>query len=365
MKWDQVSLGDLCEIKAGGTPSRKYRDYYQGNIPWVKISDLANARISSTDEQISEEGLNSCSAKLLPKGTILLSIFASIGKTSILEIEAATNQAIVGIIPKNAAVKVDFLRCFLKFASEGLISQGRGVAQMNINSSILKALEVPVPPPAEQKRIAAILDKADSIRRKRQQALQLTDDFLRSTFLKMFGDPVTNPMGWEAMTWGDLIKVKSGNGLIGKNMTESGIHPVYGGNGINGHHDSYMFDEPQIVIGRVGVYCGAVHLTRPQSWVTDNALYVAELKQPMDQTYLKYALTLADFNQYAGRAAQPLISGSRIYPVSALLPPLKKQREFSKLSKTLSSYETGLSSQAQSSDDLFKSLQQRAFSGQL
>ncbi len=89
-----------------------------------------------------------------------------------------------------------------------------------------------------------------------------------------------------------------------------------------------MFDVPVIVIGRVGVYCGAVHLSEPKSWVTDNALYVCELKRDFDLHYLVAALRSANFNQYAGRAAQPLVSGSRIYPVSILGPPLSLQNEF-------------------------------------
>ena len=76
-------------------------------------------------------------------------------------------------------------------------SMASGAAQPGVNSSKLKELEVPLPSLPEQKRIAALLDKADAIRRKRQQAIQLADDFLHAVFLDMFGDPLTNPKGWE------------------------------------------------------------------------------------------------------------------------------------------------------------------------
>ncbi len=85
------------------------------------------------------------------------------------------------------------------------------------------------------------------------------------------GDPVTNPMGWEAAPLREVIKVKSGDGLVAKDMAPNGEFPVYGGNGINGCHNKYMFDESKIILGRVGVYCGVVHLTKPRAWVTDNA----------------------------------------------------------------------------------------------
>jgi len=87
-------------------------------------------------------------------------------------------------------------------------SEGAGVPTLNRN--LVHDELIPLPPPPEQKRIAAILDKADAIRRKRQQAIQLADDFLRAVFLDMFGDPVTNPKGWETERLEGLVKVVSG-----------------------------------------------------------------------------------------------------------------------------------------------------------
>lgn len=109
-----------------------------------------------------------------------------------------------------------------------------------IKLGMLTDAEIPLPLLPEQKRIAAILDKADAIRRKRQQAIQLADDFLRAVFLDMFGDPVTNPKGWEVKPLGDVLKLSSGNGLSAKEMDSSGSYPVYGGNGVNGHHSEYI-----------------------------------------------------------------------------------------------------------------------------
>jgi type I restriction enzyme, S subunit len=126
-----------------------------------------------------------------------------------------------------------------------------------------------------------------------------------------------------------------------------------------------MFESPMIVIGRVGAYCGIVHITQPRSWVTDNALFVATMSPKLDLPYLAQALSDANINQYAGRAAQPLVSGSRIYPLEILVPSLDEQREFARqiesLEKLKSSHKTALSKL----DDLFASLQHRAFRGEL
>lgn len=187
-------LGDLCDVVAGGTPPRTNLDYFGGDVPWVKIGDMLQGHICTTDECLTEEGLAACRAKVLPPGTLLVSIFATIGRTAVLDIPAATNQAIVGVLPRDRSV-IDptFLRYFLDLHAITLARQSRGVAQNNINASMLKDVPVPLPFPddprrslAEQKRIAAILDKADAIRRRRQEAARLADTLGSSLFLDRY-----------------------------------------------------------------------------------------------------------------------------------------------------------------------------------
>jgi type I restriction enzyme S subunit len=148
-------------------------------------------------------------------------------------------------------------------------------------------------------------------------------------------------------------------------MAEFGAFPVYGGNGINGYHDEFMFEAPVITIGRVGVYCGAIHVTRPHSWVTDNALYVTERNGSLDFDYLATALELANLNQYAGQAAQPLLSGSRINPVSILVPPRALQAKFSARKQLVADRHKGYLRSMEALTNLQSSLQLRAFEGGL
>ena len=211
MSWSSVKLGDTCDVIAGGTPKRSEPSYWGGDIPWVKISDMLEGRISQTEETITRAGLRSSSAKLLPPGTLLVSIFATIGRTAVLDCEAATNQAIVGVIPKqHGQFDERFLQYSLRRKTQELQRQGRGVAQANINGSLLKATEIPMPPLAEQQRIAVILDAADALRAKRREALAQLETLIQSTFLDMFGDPVTNPMGWEVTTVSRIGSVQGG-----------------------------------------------------------------------------------------------------------------------------------------------------------
>ena len=148
-------------------------------------------------------------------------------------------------------------------------------------------------------------------------------------------------------------------------LAPNGKYPVYGGNGINGYHNSFMFEEPRIVLGRVGVYCGAVHLTKARAWVTDNALYVHTLIRPVNTSYLVAALKMANLNQYAGRSAQPLISGNRIYPVQILIPPVDLQRRYAAFVESMERQKASQRAHLAELDTLFASLQSRAFRGDL
>jgi type I restriction enzyme, S subunit len=205
MNYSLHKLGDLCQIFPGGTPARSRREHFGGGIPWVKISDMLQGTVQTTEETLTEAGISNSSAKLLPPGTVLISIFATIGRTAMLGIGAATNQAIAGIVPKDRN-KLDplYLRYFLDSRRDALKRLARGVAQPNINQTILKALEVALPPLHEQRRIVDILSRAEGILRLRREAQKKTQELIPALFLDMFGDPATNPKGWPVGRFGGV-----------------------------------------------------------------------------------------------------------------------------------------------------------------
>jgi len=198
VSWPMVKISEFCRTGSGGTPSRGVSEFYQGDIPWIKSGDLRENIVASATEFISEEAMKKSSAKIVPQGAILLAMYgATVGRMALLGIDAATNQAVCNIVPDPSKAFTKYVYYALLNKVPEFLRNAVGGAQPNISQSIIRSTEILLPPLPEQKRIAAILDKADSIRRKRQQAIHLADDFLRALFLKMFGDPVTNPMGWE------------------------------------------------------------------------------------------------------------------------------------------------------------------------
>jgi type I restriction enzyme S subunit len=204
----KVKLGDVCIIQSGGTPSRSNLDYWKnGTISWVKISDIKDKYLNFTEEYITYEGLKNSSAKIFSKGTILYTIFATLGEVSILNIEAATNQAIAGIKLVDENVYNDFLYYYLVSKKEEVNNRGRGVAQNNINLSMLKNIEIEMPNLEKQRKIANVLDKVNKIINKRQQQLKKIDELVKSRFIEMFGDPVTNSYNLPIVSLGELSEL--------------------------------------------------------------------------------------------------------------------------------------------------------------
>lgn len=206
MSWPLVKISDFCQTGSGGTPSRDIPEYYEGDIPWIKSGDLRENIVTSATEFISQEAINKSSAKIVSQGAILVAMYgATVGRMALLGIDAATNQAVCNVIPDASKADTKYVYYALLSKVPDFIRSAIGGAQPNISQGLIRSTEIPLPPLPEQKRIVAILDKADAIRRKRQQAIQLADDFLRAVFLDMFGDPVTNPKGFPIGTIRDLV----------------------------------------------------------------------------------------------------------------------------------------------------------------
>ncbi|MEE0859559.1 MAG: restriction endonuclease subunit S, partial [Acutalibacteraceae bacterium] len=173
MKMTYYKLGNLCDVVSGGTPSRSKQEYWKnGTIPWVKISNIKGKYVSEVDEYITVDGLSNSSAKILVKGTIIYTIFATLGEVGILEMDACTNQAIAGITIKNdTIINRGYLYYYLKSKKNYVNNLGRGVAQNNINMSILRQFKVPTPAIEKQIAIVKTLEKVENILIKRKYQL--------------------------------------------------------------------------------------------------------------------------------------------------------------------------------------------------
>ena len=174
--WKRSTLGEIARISSGGTPDRSDPAYWGGSVPWVTTGEIQFNTIKDTKEKITEAGLRGSSAKLFPAGTLLMAMYGqgkTRGQVAKLSIEAATNQACAAMM-LNDGNDPDFFFQYLSSQYEELRELGNAGTQKNLSGGILKDVFVPVPPLAEQRRIARVLSTWD-------QAITTTERLLANS----------------------------------------------------------------------------------------------------------------------------------------------------------------------------------------
>ena len=188
-EWREVAVEALCSrVTSGGTPSRKRADYYTDEgIPWVKSQELIGARIATTEEHISEAGLERSSAKLLPPDTVLLAMYgANVGQLGWLGIEATVNQAICAMVTDPREADARFLYYALAGARERLVGNAHGAAQQNLSQQLIKPFKLAVPALATQRRIGAILRSIDELIENNRRRIEVLEKMARAIYREWF-----------------------------------------------------------------------------------------------------------------------------------------------------------------------------------
>ena len=183
--WCWTTLGEIGNWQAGATPSRMRKDYYGGNIPWLKTGDLTDGYICEIPETITDKALEETSVKLNPTGSVLIAMYgATIGKIGVLTFPATTNQACCACVDYKAVTQ-KYLFYFLLSYKEEFVKMGGGGAQPNISKEKIISTLIPVPPIAEQNRIAdeierliAFIETIDLNQGRLEQSLKLCKELI-------------------------------------------------------------------------------------------------------------------------------------------------------------------------------------------
>ena len=193
----KIKLRQAFDLQMGKTPARNRPDYWNGDHKWISIADIGNAEkfLTKTKESITEAGIDGSGIKVVPKGTVIMSFKLSIGKTAITSEDMYTNEAIMAFIDNGKfAVDTDYLY-HLCCGTNWTAGTNKAVMGLTLNKATLLEKEIPLPDINEQHEIATKLDKIDAIIAERQQQLELIDQAVKSRFIELFGDPVSNSMG--------------------------------------------------------------------------------------------------------------------------------------------------------------------------
>jgi type I restriction enzyme M protein len=317
-KFELVTLGDVCNFTGGfAFKSSELLDEFKDDcLPVVKIGNLhKDGFIDLEDVQYFEYNESLKKYRILKDDILIAMTGATVGKVAISNEDNMLLNQRVGLIRANEdLINKDFLKSLLlseKFYEYCQFTAGGG-AQGNISPTEIMNFKFPLPDLTFQEIISRKISNANKII---AGAKQVVENYIPQIDIKP---------DWEMVELGKIIKLSSGRGLTQQNMIE-GEFPVYGGNGINGYHNEYFIENPIIVIGRVGAYCGSVIVTQPKSWVTDNGLYITEYLMEINQDYLAQVLSQLELNKFAKVGGQPSISQSTVYERQIPVPTIAEQ----------------------------------------
>ena len=322
-------LGDICTVVSGSTPKTGVAEYWDGTVKWITPAELNEDSFYITDSvrHITEDGKEKTGLSYLPKGTVILSSRAPIGKTAIAGCEMCCNQGFKNLICSDAVYN-EYLYFFLKSKTDYLNSLGRGATFKEISKSIVEKVEIPLPNIEKQHQIVKELKATRNLITHRKQQLTKLDELIKARFVEMFGDPYTNSKDYPLKKGESFFKLSNGKAVPESKRLNGGI-PAYGGNGISWYTDESLFDADTIVVGRVGFQSGNVHLVKGPLWVTDNAMYMSSCDfSQYNLTFLIELMAHVDFTKFQDAGDLKKITQKPFMQFEYLCPPLSLQNQF-------------------------------------
>jgi type I restriction enzyme S subunit len=381
-------------MQSGGTPSRSNLDYYEGDFPWAKISDLEKSDdgyIYETEEHITQDALKSINNRQFSPGTLLLAMYGSVGKTAITKIQLTTNQAILGInILDDNILDIKYLKFWFSTIKERLLNRAVGAALPNISLGIVKDLEIPLPPLPQQQKIANILDAADALRQNDKALIAKYDELTQALFLDMFGDPVSNPKGWEKVFLKSICtKITDGTHfspepqeigfpyITAKHVKNHGLDfyskPTYISE--EAHNEIYKRCTPEygdVLYIKDGATTGIACINtfdEPFSMLSSLAL-IKPNKKTLNSYYLCHWLNNPKIkskllSEFMSGAAIQRYTLTKINSFELYLPPIDLQNQFAERVTLIEEQKAIAQKSLEKSESLFNSLLQKAFKGEL
>jgi type I restriction enzyme, S subunit len=405
--WTTAVLEDLGSWGSGGTPKRTdSRFYVNGTIPWLIIGDLNDAVVTDAQTYITEEGLLNSSAKLLPRNTLLIAMYGSIGKLGITGIECATNQAIAFCIPDNKVVELRYLFYALKNSKDKLIAQGQGVAQKNISQTRLKTLQIPIAPRREQDCIAdkldALLARVDACRDRLDRIPHILKRFQQSVLNAAISGQLTEDlrvvsesgMQMNFVSLSEvLLELKTGpfGSTLHQSDYVSGMIPIVNPMHINegrivpsskmtvSHEKAEILSDFKIrsgdvIIARRGVMgrCAVVRDSQ-EGWICGTGSMILRPNPLLLPEYLQIFLscpsTVKTLESEAVGSTMANLNQRVLSSLQIWLPPLSEQHEIVRRVKALFTYNDLLATRYQRAcsqvKQLTPALLNKAFSGEL
>ena len=383
--WKAVSLEEIADVRAGSGFPIKYQGNIEGKYPFYKVSDMNltgnETLMRASNNWVEEDVVKSLKAKSFPKNTV---IFPKVGaavhtnKKRLLSRNSLVDNNVMGVVLREHDLCIPYyLLYWFEFIDLGDLSNPGPLPA--ITATTVKNTTIPLPPLPEQRAIAHTLHTIQEAKFTRQREIALERerkaalmDYLFSHGTK--GEPRKQteigeiPESWEVTKLGDLVKLKSGvsrpEDIQRKPNAEQTV-PVYGGNGILGYTSKKFSEQRQLVIGRVGAYCGCVHIAEAPNWITDNALYPEKwFIGEISLDFLAEQLRHCNLNRLQRRGGQPLITQSILHQFRIPIPPLSEQRAIANIFRAIDEKIAALEREVKIIDELFHAMLEELMTGQ-
>ena len=385
--WVWVRLGAIAEIVTGGTPSKKHPEYYGGNFPFYKPSDLDQGRLTyDASEYLSEEGKNV--SRIIPKNSTAVCCIGSIGKCGYLMCEGTTNQQINSAIPKINSLCLYYYLCTENFVQD-LLSMASATTIAIVNKSKMESCAFPLPPLSEQQRIVErieeLLAKLDEAKERLQEvadsfavrkAAILHNAFTGELTKQWRRENGVRDESWEEKKLSEITENQDSKRIpLSKSQRDNmnRIYDYYGASGIIDKVDDYIFEGKKLLIGEDGANLvtrskDIAFIADGKYWVNNHA-HILDVKDTVLLMYLCNYVNNMDLIPYVTGSAQPKLTQAKMNNIKIFLPTLPEQHEIVRLIDDLLARERAAqqaAEQALASIDLMKkSILARAFRGEL
>ncbi len=343
--WEVIKTKNAFNIISGATPKTDNIAYWDGEITWITPADYKTEDIiiKSGKRNITTEGLNSCGTSIVPQGSVIFSKRAPIGLVAINAVPLCTNQGCISCIPK-PYVNTKYFYYLMSVLTEWFELFGSGTTFKELSTNNFANFSLSQPSFTEQQSIATYLDKKcgeiDELITLQEEMITKLQSYKQSVITEAVTKGLNKnvplkdsgiewigeiPEHWKITKIQYLAQLKSGYNLTTEEIKDSGLYPVYGGNGIRGYYDKYFLEGDYVLIGRQGALCGNINYSTGKSWATEHAV-VCYPKTKYITKWFGELLRVMNLNQYSLAAAQPGLAVERIKLLPIPIIPLSEQQ---------------------------------------
>ena len=361
----EVRLDEICVVIAGQSPPSDSYNQDKNGVPFFQGKADFGSMYPTVRYWCNKP------TKMSIPNDILFSVRAPVGPTNINNIEACIGRGLSALRCKEDVLEMKYLLHYLR-ANENKISDlGTGSTFKAITISELKKLQIPLPPLPQQQKIANILDAADALRQNDKALIAKYDELTQALFLDMFGDPVSNPKGWEKKRVYQISKFLFAGGDVpkdnfSKELNEKYNVPIYsnglGENALYGFTNINKVKEDSITMSARGTI-GFPEIRKTPFFPIIRLIVITPFTEVVLLNYLKIALSFLEFKK--GGSSIPQLTVPMIKDKEILIPPIDLQNQFAERVAVIEEQKAIAQKSIEKSESLFNSLLQKAFKGEL